>query len=48
MALIQPIFRCICIGFFEGYKKVMGKFMNRQPNGKQQTREPPKENFDSA
>jgi hypothetical protein len=30
------------------HKTVMGKFMKRQPNGKRQTREPPKENFDSS
>jgi hypothetical protein len=26
----------------------MGKFMKRQPNGKRQTREPPKDSFDSS
>ena len=27
---------------------VMGRFIKRQPNGKRQTREPPKEIFDSS
>jgi hypothetical protein len=29
-------------------QNVMGKFIKRQPNGKRQTREPSKNNFDSS
>jgi hypothetical protein len=32
---------------FTNPPNVMGKIMKRQPNGKRQTREPPKNNFDS-
>ena len=30
------------------YQTVMGKFMKKQPNGKRQTREPPKNNLNSS
>ena len=36
------------IATFAKPENVMGKFMKRQPNGKRQTREPPKNNFDSS
>ena len=33
---------------YSAYIQVMGKFIKRQPNEKRQTREPPKDNFDSS